>query len=178
MYSTIQLTLKHIQVTFQGKAKWCYRKIICKQPKSEPKYLILHRVDSLICTPRNWQSSSITFIKSQMAFDHRRLVRPGKKIRQNFFRSTSLLYKILPTSLGTCKWTFYIINFIHHTWGETVLWGTVFVIQTSDRMQCFTILQYKLLSFNIEDDWSTHGLLGKLLKKNRPCHGFRCHLDK
>ena len=104
-------------------------------------------------------------LRAIMALDHRRLIRPGKKIRPNFLRSTSLLYKILPTNLGTCKWTFYIINFIHHTGGETVLWGTVFVIQTSDRMQCFTILQYKLLSFNIQDDWSTHGLLGKLSKK-------------
>ena len=110
-------------------------------------------------------TQKLAIIFDHMAFDHRRLIRPGKKIRQNFLRLTSLLYKILPTNLGTCKWTFYIINFIHHTWGETVLWGTVFVIQTSDRMQCFTILQYKLLSFNIQDDWSTHGLLGKLLKK-------------
>ena len=33
-----------------------------------------------------------------MALDHRRLIRPGKKIRPNFLRSTSLLYKILPTN--------------------------------------------------------------------------------
>ena len=37
--------------------------------------------------------------------------------------------------------------FIHHIWGETVPWGAVFIIQTSDRMQYFTILQYKLHSF-------------------------------
>ena len=30
------------------------------------------------------------------------------------------------------------ILFIHHIWGETVLWGAVFIIQTSDRMQYFT----------------------------------------
>ena len=57
------------------------------------------------------------------------------------------------------------IPFIHHIWGETVLWGTVFIIQTSDRMQYFTILQYKLHSFNIQDDRSTRGLLAKPLKK-------------
>ena len=34
------------------------------------------------------------------ALDHRRLIRPGKKIRSNSLRSTSLLYKILPTNLG------------------------------------------------------------------------------
>ena len=47
------------------------------------------------------------------------------------------------------------ILFIHHIWGETVPWGAVFIIQTSDRMQYFTILQYKLHSFNIQDDRST-----------------------
>ena len=58
------------------------------------------------------------------------------------------------------------ISFIHHIWGETVLWGTVFIIQTSDRMQYFTILQYKLHSFNIRDDRSTRGLLAiKPVKK-------------
>ena len=59
------------------------------------------------------------------------------------------------------------IPFIHHIWGETVLWGTVFIIQTSDRMQYFTILQNKLHSFNIQDDRSTRGLLAKPLKKKK-----------
>ena len=57
------------------------------------------------------------------------------------------------------------IPFIHHIWGETVLWGTVFIIQTSNRKQYFTILQYKLHSFNIQDDRSTRGRLAKPLKK-------------
>ena len=56
------------------------------------------------------------------------------------------------------------ILFIHHIWGETVPWGAVFIIQTSDRMQYFTILKYKLHSFNIQDDRSTRGLLAKPLK--------------
>ena len=58
-----------------------------------------------------------------------------------------------------------LIPFMHHIWGETVLWGPVFIIQTSDRMQYFTILQYKLHSFNIQDDRSTSGLLANPLKK-------------
>ena len=57
------------------------------------------------------------------------------------------------------------ILFIHHIWGETVPRGAVFIIQTSDRMQYFTILQYKLHSLNIQDDQSTCGLLAKPLKK-------------
>ena len=57
------------------------------------------------------------------------------------------------------------ILFIHHIWGKTAPWGAVFIIQTSDRMQYFTIFQYKLDSFNIQDDRSTRGLLAKPVKK-------------
>ena len=47
---------------------------------------ISHRVDSLISTPKNWQSSSITFIlRAITAIDHRRLIRPGKEIPAEFF---------------------------------------------------------------------------------------------
>ena len=42
------------------------------------------------------------------------------------------------------------ILFIHHIWGETVL----FIIQTSDRMQYFTIFHDKVHSVNIQDDQS------------------------
>ena len=100
-------------------------------------------------------------LKAMMALDHCSLIRSGKQIRPNFLRSTSLVYKILPTNLGACKQTLYT----NHIWGETALWGTVFIKQTSDRMQYFTILQYKLHSFNIQDDRSMHGLLAKPLKK-------------
>ena len=98
----------------------------------------------------------LSHLRAIMALDHRILIRPGKKIRPNF-------YKILPTNLGVCNQPF--IPFIHHSWGETVLWGTVFIIQISDKMQYFTILQYKLQSFNIQDDRSTRGLLAKPLKR-------------
>ena len=40
------------------------------------------------------------------------------------------------------------IIFIHHIWGETVL----FIIQSSDRMRYFTIFQDKLHSVNIQDE--------------------------
>ena len=42
------------------------------------------------------------------------------------------------------------ILFIHHIWGETVL----FIIQISHRMQYFTIFRDKLHSVNIQDDQS------------------------
>ena len=46
-----------------------------------------------------------------------------------------------------------------------ISWGAVFIIQTSDRMQYFTILQDKLNSFNIQDDRSKRGLLARPFKK-------------
>ena len=54
------------------------------------------------------------------------------------------------------------ILFIHHIWGETVL----FIIQTSDRMQYFTIFQDKLHSVNIQDDqsWAVAKPLKKIYK--------------
>ena len=48
---------------------------------------MLHRVDNLICTPKNWQSH----LKAIMALDHRRLIRSEKKsdrifcVRQVYF---------------------------------------------------------------------------------------------
>ena len=42
------------------------------------------------------------------------------------------------------------ILFIHHIWGETVL----FIIQTSERMQYFTVFHDRVLSVNIQDDQS------------------------
>ena len=97
-----------------------------------------------------------------MALDHRRLIRPGKKIRPNFLRSTSLLYKILPTSLGTCNPTFYTS---HLRWNSTM-------------RRCFyhTDLGQNAVFHNFpiqincthsihQDDRSTRGLLAKPLKK-------------
>ena len=98
------------------------------------------------------------------ALDHRRLIRSGKKISPNFLRSISLLYKILPTNLGACKPAFYTIYASHLRWNSTIS-GTVFIKQTLDRMEYFKILQYKLHSFNIQDDRSMRGLLAKSLKK-------------
>ena len=63
-------------------------------------------------------------------------------------RSTSLLRKTCQQNRGCVNQPF--ILFIHHIWGETVL----FSIQTSDRMQYFTIFQDKFYSVNIQDDQS------------------------
>ena len=82
-----------------------------------PMNLILHRVDSLICTPKKEQSSSITFKSHNGSWSQQ--IRPGKQIRPNFLRSTSLLYKILPTSL-TCKPAFYTFYTSQLRWNSTM----------------------------------------------------------
>ena len=96
-----------------------------------------------------------------MALDHSRSGLENKSGRI-FFRSTCL-YKILPIASVRVNQPF--ILFIHHIWGETVLWGAVFIIQTSEKMQYFTIFQEKLHSFNIQNHRSTRGLLAKPFKK-------------
>ena len=60
----------------------------------------------------------------------------------------------------------HFILFIHHIWGETVIWGAVFIIQTSDKMQYFTIFQDKLHSVNIQDDqsWAVNETVQKISK--------------
>ena len=102
-------------------------------------------------------------LRAIMALDHRRLIRPGRKSGRFFCVRQVYFAKSCQVNLGALNQTF--IPFLHHIWGETVLWGTVFIIQTLDRKQYFTILQYKLHSFNIQDDRSTRGLLAKPLKK-------------
>ena len=122
---------------------------------------------AIICTPKKWDHLR-SHLTAKMAFDHSRLGLENKFLESKwggiFLRLTSLLYKILLTNLEACKPTFYTC-FIHNIWGETVLWGAVFIIQTSDRMQYFTILKYKLHSLNIQAYQSTRWLLAKPLKK-------------
>ena len=105
-------------------------------------------------------------LRAIMALNHSRLGLENKSGRIFFAFDKFIIYfaKSCQQVCGRVNQPF--ILFIHHIWGETVPWGAVFIIQTSDRMRYFTILQYKLHSFNIQDDRSTrYGLLTKPLKK-------------
>ena len=101
-------------------------------------------------------------LRAIMALDHSRLGLENKSGRMFCVRQVYFT-KSCQQVWGRVNQPF--ILFIHHIWGETVPWGAVFIIQTSDRMQYFTILQYKLHSFNIQDDRSMRELLAKPLKK-------------
>ena len=105
---------------------------------------------------------------AMMALDHSRL-----RLKNKFLENKSgRIFCVRQVYFSECCQQVWkrvsqpFILFIHHIWIETVPWGAVFIIQTSDRMQYFTILQYTLHSFNIQDDRSTRGLLEKPLKKN------------
>ena len=103
---------------------------------------ILHRVDNLTCTPKNrnhLRSHSGTI----MALDHSRLGLENKSGRIFCFRQVYFT-KSCQQIWGCVNQPF--ILFIRHIWGETVL----FIIQTTDRMQYFTIFQDKLHLVNIQ----------------------------
>ena len=103
-----------------------------------------------------------------MALDHSRLGLENKFLENKsgpiFLRLTGLLYKFLPTNLGVCNQPF--ILFIHHIWGEIVL----FIMQTSDRMRYFKIFQDKLHFVNIQDDQSCG--FSETVKKNFQNHPY------
>ena len=118
--------------------------------------LILHRVDSLICTPKN--SNHLRSHLRARALDHSRLGLENKFLENKSGRIFCVRQVYFPKSCQNAwgRITQPFILFIHHIWGETVPWGVVFIIQTSDRMQYFTILQYKLHSLTQYSGRSKH----------------------
>ena len=94
-----------------------------------------------------------------MALDHSTLGLENKSCRIFCFRQVYFT-KSCQQIRGCVNQPF--ILFIHYIWGETVL----FIIQTSDRMQYFTIFQDKLHSVNIQDDqwWAFSETVQKLSK--------------
>ena len=104
-------------------------------------------------------------LRAIMALDHSRLGLENKFLENKsgriFLRSTSLLYKIWLTSLGACELTYYTFYISHLGWNSTMRRG---FYHTDLGQHYFTILKYKLHSFNIQDDRSTRGLLAKPLK--------------
>ena len=101
---------------------------------------ILHRIDHLIIHP-----------KIANIFDHIQASKTNswKTKHANFFCFRQVYFTNCCQQISGCLNQPFII-FIHHIWGETVL----FIIQTSDRMRYFTIFQDKLHSVNIQDDQS------------------------
>ena len=110
-----------------------------------------------------------------MAPDHRRLIRPGKKIRPNLLRSTRVYFtKILPTNLGAYKPTFYKHLYIT---SEVKQYYEALLLSYRPRTECSISQLCNIdcthsVPFNIPDDRSTRGLLAEAALKNN----FQNHL--
>ena len=76
-------------------------------------------------------------------------IRPGKQIRPNVLRSTSLLYKILPTSLGTCKPTFYTFYTSHLRWNSTMRRCFYHPVLGQNAVFCNTICTHSILTSDV-----------------------------
>ena len=81
------------------------------------EWKILHQVDSLICTPKKQQTSSITFKSNNGSWSE--WIRSGKQIRPNFLRSTSSLQNLANKS-GAFKPTLYTFYTSHLRWNSTM----------------------------------------------------------
>ena len=90
-----------------------------------------------------------------------------KTNQAEFFAFDKFTLQILANKSGcTQSNLLFCFFYIHHIWGERVLWGAVYIIHTSTKCSIyFTIFQDKLHSFNIQDHRSTRGLLVKQFKK-------------
>ena len=98
---------------------------------------ILHRVDiALYVHPKN---SLRSHSRAIMVLDHRKYTLRAeatfsawKTNQTEFFVFEKFTLQILANKSG-CMQTNLLFFFIHHIWGERVLWGAVFIIQTSTK---------------------------------------------
>ena len=101
-----------------------------------------------------------------MALDHSRLGLENKS-RRIFLRSTSLLYKILPTSLGTCKPTFYTFYTSHLRWNSTMRRCFYHTDLGQNAVFHNFTLQIAFIQYlgRSKHAWASRGLLAKPFKK-------------
>ena len=136
---------------------------LLRERLSDLEWNILHRVDSHIKHPQN-SNHLRSHSRAIMALDHSRLDLENKFLENKSGQSFSFRQVYFTKS---CQQTWGCVNqpfilFIHLIWGETVL----YIIQTSDRMQYFTIFQDKLPSVNVQDDqsWAFRETVQKISK--------------
>ena len=125
---------------------------------------ILHRVDSLIYTPKN-SNHLRSHSKAIMALDYSRLIRPSNKFLENKSGRIFCVRQVYPTKSCQQIWGWVnqpFVPFIHHIWHETVLRGAVFIIPTSER--CGISQFFKTNCTESIFKTINRGLLAKLFK--------------
>ena len=92
-------------------------------------------------------------LRTVMALDHSRLGLENEFL-ENKSGLTFCVRQVYLTKSCQQIWVRvnqHFILLIHHIWGETVIWGAVFIIHTSEKMQYFTVFRDKLHPFNIQN---------------------------
>ena len=103
-------------------------------------------------------------IRAIMALDHCRLDLENKFL-ENKWGQIFCFRQVYFTK--SCQQNWGCVNQPFIPWrGEKVLWGAVFIKQTSGRMHYFTIFQDRLHSVNIQDDqwWAFSETVQKISK--------------
>ena len=106
-------------------------------------------------------------LRAIMALDHSRLGLENEFLENKSGRIFCVRQVYLTKS---CQQIWVRVNqhfilCIHHIWGETAIWGAVFIIQTSDKMKYFKIFQDKLRSFNFQNRTKHAWAFGKTVRK-------------
>ena len=94
-------------------------------------------------------------------------IRPGKQIRPNVLRSTSLLYRILPTSLGTCSSTFYTFYTSHLRWNSTMRRCFYHPVLGQNAVFHNFAIQFALIQYWQATYFSTKNPINKVAMNNR-----------
>ena len=106
-------------------------------------------------------------LRDIMALDHSRLGLENKFLENKSGRIFCVRQVYFTKS---CRQVWGLVNqpfilFIHHIWGETVLWGAVFIIQTSDRMQYFQNFAIQISLIKYSGRWKYAWAFSEIVKK-------------
>ena len=137
-------------MTFEGKPKWFNLEENSLQTVQEWTKSYIELI-ALYVHPKSSNHLRLHLLRAIMALDLLTLVPDHSRLGlENKFlgnKSTSLLCKICWGEGGE-RVNRPIILFIRHIWGETVLWGAVFIIQTSDSSISQFEIQIALIQYS------------------------------
>ena len=127
---------------------------------------VLHRIDIRIYIHPKNSNHLRSYLRAIMALDHSRLGLENEFLENKLGRIFCVPQVYLTKS---CQQLWVRVNqqfilFIHHIWGETVIWGAVFIIQTS-KCSISQFFRTNCTHSIFRTVWRTRGLLAKPFKK-------------